>query len=119
MPPAPPRAQNRADLEPNAYLLFEDIRRLRSPSLSTAIFPAEWETLGVDSADLLITHEAPSVHPRGFREIDELAQALGAVRAFHGHHHTMRRIGVAPNGSGLVSKLTHSPSPRFATASAS
>jgi hypothetical protein len=87
MPPAPPHAQKRSDLEPSPYLPFEEAGRRRSPTLWTAIYPAEWEALGADSADILITHDAPSAHPHGFEPIDDLARALGVVRAFHGHHH--------------------------------
>jgi hypothetical protein len=90
LPPALPRAHERADLEPSPYLPAEEIRRRRSPPLWTVIFPAEWEALGADSADLLITHEAPSPHPQDFEAINDLARALAVVRAFHGHHHEDR-----------------------------
>lgn len=39
------------------------------------------------SADVLVTHEAPTSHEFGFREIDELALHLGSRRIFHGHQH--------------------------------
>lgn len=43
-----------------------------------------------NTADILVTHEAPSCHPYGFTAIDKLARALGVTRLFHGHHHDGR-----------------------------
>ena len=52
----------------------------------STIFPADYERLADQKADILITHEAPSCHPHGFEQIDLLAQAMGAT-VYHGHHH--------------------------------
>ena len=52
----------------------------------STIFPADYERLADMRADILVTHEAPSCHPHGFKEIDLLAQVMGAT-VFHGHHH--------------------------------
>lgn len=52
----------------------------------STIFPADYERLVDMKADILVTHEAPSCHPNGFKEIDLLAQMMGAT-VFHGHHH--------------------------------
>jgi len=52
-----------------------------------SIFWQEYETLWDEYADILVTHEAPSCHRYGFSELDDLAQALGAKKVFHGHHH--------------------------------
>lgn len=52
----------------------------------STIFPSDCERLADMKADILVTHEAPSCHPHGFREIDLLAQMMGA-NVFHGHHH--------------------------------
>ena len=52
-----------------------------------SIFMDAYETLFDDSADVLVLHEAPACHPRGFSVLDDLAQALGVSRVFHGHHH--------------------------------
>lgn len=52
-----------------------------------AIFPEDVEALWHQRADVLITHEAPSCHPHGFRIIDDLAEAMGATLIVHGHHH--------------------------------
>jgi hypothetical protein len=54
------------------------------------IFPEVYERLAKEEADILVTHEAPGVdggHPHGFGAIRDLAEFLGAKRAFHGHHH--------------------------------
>lgn len=53
----------------------------------STIFPNIYEQLLHLQADVLVTHEAPSCHPKGFRAIDSLAAALGVRHAFHGHHH--------------------------------
>lgn len=54
---------------------------------STAIFPAVYEALAVQRADILVTHEAPSCHPHGFEAIDLLARTMGVQAVFHGHQH--------------------------------
>ncbi|MDM0010541.1 metallophosphoesterase [Variovorax sp. J22G73] len=53
----------------------------------SSIFPEEVEALSSMQADILVTHEAPSAHPRGFQVLDDLAVALGAKLLVHGHHH--------------------------------
>lgn len=53
----------------------------------SSIFPDEIDSLSLQSADILVTHEAPSAHPRGFLVLDDLAVALGATLVVHGHHH--------------------------------
>lgn len=53
----------------------------------SSIFPQDWKALAAMSADVLVTHEAPSCHPNGFAAIDRLARCLGVHSAFHGHHH--------------------------------
>jgi predicted phosphodiesterase len=53
----------------------------------STIFPADYERLADMKADILVTHEAPSCHPHGFKEIDLLAQVMGVKVALHGHHH--------------------------------
>lgn len=53
----------------------------------SSIFPSDCEALLQMKADVLVSHEAPSCHPHGFRAIDELAVSLGARMAYHGHHH--------------------------------
>lgn len=53
----------------------------------SSIFYADWFDLYGQKADILVTHEAPSCHPHGFREIDALAQSMKVRFVFHGHHH--------------------------------
>jgi hypothetical protein len=53
----------------------------------SSIFYGDWFELCGRQADILVTHEAPSCHPHGFREIDVLAQSMKVKHAFHGHHH--------------------------------
>lgn len=53
----------------------------------TSIFYRDWFNLYGQGADILVTHEAPSCHPYGFKVIDELARSMRVKFAFHGHHH--------------------------------
>lgn len=53
----------------------------------STIFPDDYQALLTEQADILVTHEAPSCHRHGFREIDDLAHGLGVKTTFHGHHH--------------------------------
>lgn len=53
----------------------------------SSIFPAVYEQLYKQRADILVTHEAPGCHPNGFSAIDELARAMHVRASFHGHHH--------------------------------
>jgi predicted phosphodiesterase len=53
----------------------------------SSIFPADYFAFAGQRADILVTHEAPSVHRHGFEAIDELARSLGVAKTFHGHHH--------------------------------
>ena len=53
----------------------------------STIYPKEIDSLSMQRADILITHEAPSYHPNGFEILDDLARALGAKVTVHGHHH--------------------------------
>lgn len=53
----------------------------------SSIYPDVVYRLVAERADILVTHEAPRCHPNGFPLIDDLARAMGASAAFHGHHH--------------------------------
>ena len=53
----------------------------------SSIFPAEYDALATQRADILVTHEAPSCHPQRFKAIDDLARAMRVQKAYHGHHH--------------------------------
>ena len=107
MPPEPPEVES-----PRAYVAHigrgnrwrEGLpRRHRS-----TIFPAEYQALSKQQADVLVTHEAPSCHPHGFAVLDELGRRLGVRQAFHGHHHDRldyqaewSRLGFEAHGVGL------------------
>ncbi|MHB1992721.1 metallophosphoesterase family protein [Metallibacterium scheffleri] len=75
-------SQRTAPTRRDALLHSGRLRQHRS-----SVFPDTFERLATEQADVLVTHEAPSCHPHGFRQIDELARALGAHTVFHGHHH--------------------------------
>lgn len=53
----------------------------------SSIYPDDYYTLAMESAEIMVTHEAPSCHPYGFAALDELAQSLGVQEVIHGHHH--------------------------------
>lgn len=42
---------------------------------------------GAEKIDILVSHEAPESHPRGYQMIGDLARALGVSLLVHGHHH--------------------------------
>jgi predicted phosphodiesterase len=42
---------------------------------------------GTERVDVLVSHEAPESHPRGYQIIGDLARALGVKMLIHGHHH--------------------------------
>lgn len=53
----------------------------------TTIFPADVSALSQQIADVLVTHEAPGMHPLGFDVVADLAARMGVKHAFHGHLH--------------------------------
>lgn len=74
----------------------------------STIFHDGWLMLYGQQADILVTHEAPSCHPHGFKAIDVLARSMKVKTAFHGHHHDRipyesqwSRLGFAAYGVGL------------------
>ena len=71
----------------------------------SSIFHAVYEALATQAADVLVTHEAPGWHPKGFTEIERLAGRMGARLIFHGHQHETRCYGevagLRPFGVGL------------------
>jgi len=74
----------------------------------STIFPDDYQALLSKQADILVTHEAPSCHLRGFQAVDDLARQLGVQAVFHGHHHeqidygqdAIERLGFVPWGVG-------------------
>lgn len=67
--------------------LNEDIIATKRQHALSANYPDDYFTLAMEKADILVCHEAPSCHPHGYSEIDDLAQAMGAKMVVHGHHH--------------------------------
>lgn len=53
----------------------------------SSIFPDDYHRLAKLRTDVLVTHEAPTLHPHGFDAIDQLARQMQAKTTFHGHHH--------------------------------
>lgn len=53
----------------------------------SSIFPSDVAALARLRADVLVTHEAPALHPHGFSALSSLARDLRVRAAFHGHHH--------------------------------
>lgn len=71
----------------------------------SSIFYSVYEKLKENKADILITHEAPSMHIKGFPAIDELAVSMGAKMIFHAHQHESKCYspigGLKARGIGL------------------
>ena len=70
----------------------------------TSIFPSTYDNLMEHRADVLVTHEAPGCHRKGFLAIDQLAKKLQVKYLFHGHQHEDRHYptyyGFTPRGVG-------------------
>ncbi len=86
IPPDPPRLANKTEALNRGAFQWRGGQR-PSPAYLAAIYSDEFEALAAQEADVLVTHEAPSCHPHGFKAIDELARSLKVKRSFHGHHH--------------------------------
>ncbi len=67
----------------------------------STIFPEDFNALAGLEADILVTHEAPSSHKYGHREIDDLAEIMGAKLIVHGHIH-QRYDAMLKNGIKVV-----------------
>ena len=74
----------------------------------STIFPETYQKLAELRADILVTHEAPSVHRYGFDALDALGKSLQVSKSFHGHHHDCldyrkhdERLGFAAYGVGF------------------
>lgn len=89
MPPEPPKYESSAEYV--ARCGKGNLWRGGLPRKHrSSIFPEDYVRLVGEHADILVTHEAPSVHPHGFDAINDLACQLGVRAAFHGHHHDRR-----------------------------
>lgn len=53
----------------------------------SSIYPDVFDALAALQADVLVTHEAPGYHYRGFALLDTLARRMGVKVTVHGHHH--------------------------------
>lgn len=60
----------------------------------STIFPSVYGNLQRQKADILVTHEAPSCHKKGFCALDRLAKTMGVKWLFHGHQHEDRAYGM-------------------------
>jgi hypothetical protein len=77
----------------------------------TSVFPSTIRQLRKERAHVLLSHEGGqwTMGDHGFQFVDELREALGATRHFHGHHHCrrVRRDGRAMSiGVGLRGLVT-------------
>lgn len=81
-PAFPSRADHAAQQEPR-HRWKDSVTRVHWSS----IYPDVFNALADLQADVLVTHEAPGYHYRGFELLDTLAQAMGVKVAVHGHHH--------------------------------
>jgi len=75
-------------------------RQIEKKHKST-IWPEDYYALAMQSADILVLHEAPSCHKHGFSVLDDLAEVLGVRLIVHGHHHT-QYADVLGNGIPVV-----------------
>ena len=91
-PPEPPRYPSKAAYEAT----LNSVKRSGIPEswrngmplrASAAIWPEDLARLATQTADVLVTHEAPTTHRHGFAALDQLAEDLGARLIVHGHHH--------------------------------
>lgn len=91
-PPNAPQFQSFAALEKASRNrpIAKHERTQRALKHTSTIFPETVERLARLRAEVLVTHEAPSCHPHGFKTIDELARSMRVQHVFHGHHHDHR-----------------------------
>ena len=53
----------------------------------STIFPDDFQALCNQKADVLVTHEAPLPHEKGFNVFNELGEQMNVMHYIHGHHH--------------------------------
>jgi len=84
-PPSPPQWTDRAEFVRHTRPAH---RFRRGPALKhwTSIYPEDVQALAKLHADVLVTHEAPTTHPHGYKALDDLAVAMDVRRVVHGHH---------------------------------
>ena len=86
MPPANPRFRTHQDLL-SACSKKDRWREGIPRKHHVTIFWQTYNALRKERADILVTHEAPSCHRYGFKQLDYLAKALRVNTIVHGHHH--------------------------------
>jgi calcineurin-like phosphoesterase family protein len=86
MPPAQPKFRSQIELL-SACKKQERWRNGIPRKHHVSIFWQTYEALWDEQADILVSHEAPSCHRYGFKELDDLAVALRVNTVVHGHHH--------------------------------
>jgi len=73
----------------------------------STIFRSQVAILSKQRADVLVTHEAPDLHPHGSAVLADLAANLRVKHALHGHHHIDRKydggVWVGVGLRGIVS----------------
>lgn len=67
----------------------------------SSIFMEDFNALAGMEADVLVSHEAPSSHKYGYKEIDDLAEIMGVKVIVHGHIH-QRYDATLPNGIRVI-----------------
>lgn len=100
MPPAAPIYASKQAAMSRGTFKYRDGQQ-SSPEYDAAIYPDDLDGLAKSRADILVTHEAPSCHPRGFEVLDGLARSLNVARSFHGHHHDDQTAEYAKHRSRL------------------
>ncbi|WP_041281902.1 metallophosphoesterase family protein [Desulfohalobium retbaense] len=88
LPPAPPHWPNRhACAEYHSHDAQANKEQLPRGHWA-AIFPEDIPaTPAEEPVDILLTHDAPDTHPRGFAQLTQAARNNGAALVLHGHLH--------------------------------
>lgn len=90
------------DGSPNYFCPATFIRRMGQSNVwrgglprrhRSTIFPSVYNSLMHQAADILISHEAPGCHRKGFAALDRLGKSLKVRWYFHGHQHEDRVYG--------------------------
>lgn len=99
LPPDEPRARTFDELARRNKRLFPKVWQAKSAEHRDSIYPADYDALAKQRAEILVTHEAPTSHRDGYRAIDELAHAMRVRLVVHGHLH---QPYLSRNADGLL-----------------
>ena len=113
-PPDAPRIRRRIDLSVSSrWRASWESEDGLPPRQRVSIWPEDYDATAKLAADILVTHEAPSIcatergQAAGFGAIDDLALAMGVKTIVHGHHHrdyeAVLGTGIRVFGLGLAS----------------